>query len=193
MTLCSKCKVNPAIIFVTKVEAGKTTSEGLCLSCAKSLGIAPIDNLMKQFGVDEEELDTLNSQMSEFLGEVGGVEGLAENMSSMIGEMPIEGGAPTAPADFLKNIFGSPDKEQIHDESRKSRDSASQKKNRPGKKSMLDTYGTNLTAKAALGQVDRVINREAEIQRVIQILNRRSKNNPVLLGEPGVGKTAIAE
>lgn len=193
MTLCSKCKVNPAVIFVTKVEAGKTTSEGLCLSCAKSLGIAPIDNIMKQFGVDEEELDNLNSQMSEFLGEVGGVEGLAENMSSLMGEIPVEGGAPTAPTDFLRNIFGAPDKGQIHDEPRKNKDTSSPKKNRNGKKSMLDTYGTNLTAKAALGQVDRVINREAEIQRVIQILNRRSKNNPVLLGEPGVGKTAIAE
>ena len=192
MTLCSKCNINPAVVFITKVENGQTKSEGLCLSCAKELGIAPIDDMMKQLGIDDEELENLNGQMSDFLGEVGGYEGLAENMGAMFSEMSdspeIEGGAPTAPTDFLKNLFGGAPSGKAADE--KAKPNSKKQKN---KKSMLDTYGTNLTVKAALGQVDRVIHRDTEIERVIQILNRRSKNNPVLLGEPGVGKTAIAE
>jgi len=194
MTLCAKCKVNPAMIFITKVEGGKTTSEGYCLSCAKELGIAPLDDIMKQFGVSDDELETLNGQMADFLGEMGGTEGLMESMNSFADMIPqgeeSEGGAPTAPTDFFKNMFNS-NPNNNGDGSQKSK--TSNKKTKPGKKSMLDTYGTNLTVKAALGQVDRVIHRESEIERVIQILNRRSKNNPVLLGEPGVGKTAIAE
>ena len=192
MTLCSKCNINPAVVFITKVENGQTKSEGLCLSCAKELGIAPIDDMMKQLGIDEEELENLNGQMSDFLGEVGGYEGLAENMGAMFSEMSdspeVEGGAPTAPTDFLKNLFGGMPSGKTSGE----KGTANTKKQK-NKKSMLDTYGTNLTVKAALGQVDRVIHRDVEIERVIQILNRRSKNNPVLLGEPGVGKTAIAE
>ncbi len=192
MTLCSKCNINPAVVFITKVENGQTKSEGLCLSCAKELGIAPIDDMMKQLGIDDEELENLNGQMSDFLGEVGGYEGLAENMGAMFSEMSdspeIEGGAPTAPTDFLKNIFGGMPTGKTAGEK-----GATSSKKQKNKKSMLDTYGTNLTVKAALGQVDRVIHRDMEIERVIQILNRRSKNNPVLLGEPGVGKTAIAE
>lgn len=190
MTLCAKCKVNPAMIFITKIENGKTTNEGYCLSCARELGIAPIDDLIKQFGVSEDELETLNDQMSDFLGEVGGVDGLAENMGAMMKGFDgnIEGGAPTAPTDFLKNMFG-----QGKPGESEQKGATKQKRQKQNKKSMLETYGTNLTAKAALGQVDRVIHRDAEIERVIQILNRRSKNNPVLLGEPGVGKTAIAE
>ena len=192
MTLCSKCNINPAVVFITKVENGQTKSEGLCLSCAKELGIAPIDDMMKQLGIDDEELENLNGQMSDFLGEVGGYEGLAENMGAMLSDMSelpeIEGGAPTAPTDFLKNLFGGAPSGKAAGEK-----SATPPKKQKNKKSMLDTYGTNLTVKAALGQVDRVIHRDVEIERVIQILNRRSKNNPVLLGEPGVGKTAIAE
>ena len=178
------------MIFITKIENGKTTNEGYCLSCARELGIAPIDDLIKQFGVSEDELETLNNQMSDFLGEVGGVDGLAENMGAMMEGFDgnIEGGAPTAPTDFLKNMFG-----QGKPGESEQKGATKQKRQKQNKKSMLETYGTNLTAKAALGQVDRVIHRDAEIERVIQILNRRSKNNPVLLGEPGVGKTAIAE
>ena len=192
MTLCAKCKVNPAMVFITKIENGKTTNEGYCLSCAKELGIAPIDDIIKQFGVSDEELESLNSQMSDFLGEMGGMDGLAENMGSLMENMDenIEGGAPTAPTDFFKNMFGQ---EKPDESEKKGREASKQKRTRQNKKSMLETYGTNLTAKAALGQVDRVIHRDREIERVIQILNRRSKNNPVLLGEPGVGKTAIAE
>ena len=197
MTMCSKCKVNPAIVYITKIENGKTISEGLCLSCAKELGIAPIDDMMKQLGIDDEELESLNGQMSEFIGEMGGIDNLTESMNSMLADMPtdasIDGGAPTAPTDFLKNLFGGAAGSKSSDQNSSVDKKNNPKSNKNAKKGMLDTYGTNLTVKAALGKVDRVIHRDSEIERVIQILNRRSKNNPVLLGEPGVGKTAIAE
>ena len=192
MNLCSRCKVNPAVIYITKMEGDKTTNEGLCLSCAKKLGIAPIDKMLEQFGLSEEEFDTMNSQMTEMLSEMeGNGEGLADMLGAISGGDETDGGAATAPIDFLKNIFG--DNKQNDKKEQGKTDKKQGRPQKPGKKSMLDTYGTNLTAKAALGQVDRVVNRDTEIERVIQILNRRSKNNPVLLGEPGVGKTAIAE
>lgn len=194
MDLCSRCKVNPAVIYITKMEGDKTTSEGLCLSCAKSLGVAPINKMLEQFGISEDEFDTINSQMSQMMDEMG--EGnFPENLEMMLGgdgtDEPEEGGAATAPLNFLRNMFG--DKHGENAENNSKTENKSQKRARQSKKSMLDMYGTNLTAKAALGQVDRVVNRDTEINRVIQILNRRSKNNPVLLGEPGVGKTAVAE
>ena len=193
MELCSRCKKNPAVLYITKMEGNKTSSEGLCLSCAKELGIAPLNNMIQQFGVADEDLDSLNTQMSEFIENMGGLQGIDSSINEMMQEMSSgdddEGGAATAPlSEFFGNMFGGgPEGEQS--ETKRSAGKARAKK----KKSMLDTYGTNLTAKAALGQVDRVVNRNTEIERVIQILNRRSKNNPVLLGEPGVGKTAVAE
>ncbi len=194
MDLCSKCKKNPAVLYVTKMEGDKTTNEGLCLPCAKSLGIAPLNKMIANFGVSDDELDSLNSQMSEFMENMenmgdmdGSIEQIMEQFSSGIDD---EGGAATAPLNgMFSGLFGA--QHSSDDTSQKT--DTSQKKNKKKKKSMLDTYGTNLTAKAALGKVDRVINRNEEIDRVIQILNRRSKNNPVILGEPGVGKTAVAE
>ena len=192
MEMCSKCKVNPAVVYITKMEGDKTTSEGLCLSCAKSLGIAPINNMIEKFGISDEELSDLSNQMSGFLGELGDFSDPDSPMSEMLAgfnaEDPELGGAATAPLEMFKNMFGG-----MGQDSTKEKSKADKKSAKPGKKSMLDTYGTNLTAKAAIGEVDRVVNRTDEIDRVIQILNRRSKNNPVLLGEPGVGKTAIAE
>ena len=192
MELCAKCKKNPAVLFITKMEGGKTTSEGLCLSCAKELGIAPLNNMINQFGVADEELDSLNTQMSEFIENLGGMKNMDGNMNELMQELSggedDEGGAATAPlSEFFGNMFGV----DAADEGNTKTDT--KKKKQKNKKSLLDTYGTNLTAKAALGKVDRVISRDSEIERVIQILNRRSKNNPVLLGEPGVGKTAVAE
>lgn len=192
MELCAKCKKNPAVLFITKMEGGKTTSEGLCLSCAKELGIAPLNNMINQFGVADEELDSLNTQMSEFIENLGGMKNMDGNMNELMQELSggedDEGGAATAPlSEFFGNMFGA---DASGDGNTKTDTKRKKQKN---KKSLLDTYGTNLTAKAALGKVDRVISRDGEIERVIQILNRRSKNNPVLLGEPGVGKTAVAE
>lgn len=190
MDLCSRCHKNPAVIFVTKVEGDKTSMEGLCLPCAKELNLAPVNQMMEQLGIDEDDLDNFNNQMNTLIDEL---EDMPEDGS-------IDGGAPAAPFSMLKNLFsGAHNTQDAQDKSKDDKKSDSKQKDnsRPhksrGKKSLLDTYGTNLTAKAALGKVDRVVNRSEEIDRVIQILNRRSKNNPVLLGEPGVGKTAIAE
>lgn len=194
MNLCSRCKKNPAVFYITKMEGDKTTSEGLCLSCAKELGIAPLNQMIDSFGVSDDELDNLNNQMSEFMESIenmnpdGNPTELVEQISGGIDD---EGGAATAPLDMFKNFFTG-----MGDNSSQSNEKNTKDKKQNGKrqkKTMLDTYGTNLTEKAAEGKVDRVVNRNAEIERVIQILNRRSKNNPVLLGEPGVGKTAVAE
>lgn len=196
MNLCSKCKVNPAVLFITKMEGDKTTNEGLCLSCAREMGIAPLNQMIDQLGIKDDDLDALNTQMSEFMGNMDEL-ATDENMEQMLQEISSgdtdEGGAATAPLGFLSNFFGgsSPGEGGAQSSEKKTAKNTAPKKAK--KKTMLDTYGTNLTAKAALGQVDRVISRNEEIDRVIQILNRRSKNNPVLLGEPGVGKTAIAE
>ncbi len=195
MNLCSRCKKNPAVFYITKMEGDKTTSEGLCLSCAKEMGIAPLNQMIESFGVSEDELDTLNNQMSEFMESLEGMDGdPMAMMEQFSGGEDDEGGAATAPLDMFKEFFGnlpmSGGKSSPEGNKETKENKQSKKKQ---KKTMLDTYGTNLTEKAAEGKVDRVVNRNAEIERVIQILNRRSKNNPVLLGEPGVGKTAVAE
>ena len=197
MKLCSRCNKNPAVIFVSKIEGDKTSSEGLCLACAKELGIAPLDKMLEQMGISDSELDTLSSQMADFAENMDGLSAdgnIGQMLQQFSGGDADEGGAATAPIDFLSNMFGqTPNGDTAGGSADEKTDKRRSKKQRPGKKSMLDTYGINLTAKAAMGKVDRVINRGAEIERVIQILNRRSKNNPVILGEPGVGKTAIAE
>lgn len=196
MNLCSRCNKNPAVFYITKMEGNKTSSEGLCLSCAKELGIAPLNQMIENFGVSDDELDNLNSQMSEFMESLEGIGDDADPsafMSQFSGGDDDEGGAATTPLDAFKDFFGS--MPPMPSDGVESGESVKKKKDKKknGKKTMLDTYGTNLTEKAALGKVDRVVNRNNEIERVIQILNRRSKNNPVLLGEPGVGKTAVAE
>ena len=193
MEMCVKCGVRPAVMYITKVEGSKTSMEGYCLSCAKELGLAPVDQMFEKFGIGTDEIESINEQMNDMIESMGGPEGLKEMEANMLMNMGIdadedsEGGAATAPlSDFMNNIFGGTPKNEKSDKK-----DSKQKKN--GKKSMLDTYGTDLTSRAALGKVDRVVSRNDEIERVIQILNRRSKNNPILLGEPGVGKTAVAE
>lgn len=193
MSLCSRCGKNPAVVFITKLEGDKTTNEGLCLQCAKSMGIAPLNQMMDHLGIKDEDLENLNNEMSEFMNNIGDIsspEDMQNMLENLSGGEDDEGGAATAPIGFLSNMFSSGDKNGNKEEKTGTRKQARQSSK---KKSMLDTYGTNLTAKAAMGKVDRVINRNDEIDRVIRILNRRTKNNPVILGEPGVGKTAIAE
>lgn len=214
MDLCTRCKKNPAVLYITKLEGDKTTSEGLCLPCAKSLGIAPLDRMISNLGISDDDLDNLNSQMSEFIDNMGD---MSEDVDpdaliEMMGGQPFdgvhaaeeddegdEGGAATAPmGNMLGGLFGNLPFNFMNGGAKKENSAETEntdkkKKKSKKKKSMLDTYGTNLTEKAAMGQVDRVVSRNSEIERVIQILNRRSKNNPVLLGEPGVGKTAVAE
>ena len=193
MSLCSRCGKNPAVVFITKLEGDKTTNEGLCLQCAKSMGIAPLNQMMDHLGIKDEDLENLNNEMSEFMNNIGDIsspEDMQNMLENLSGGEDDEGGAATAPIGFLSNMFSSGDKNRNKEEKTGTHKQARQSSK---KKSMLDTYGTNLTAKAAMGKVDRVINRNDEIDRVIRILNRRTKNNPVILGEPGVGKTAIAE
>lgn len=204
MELCSRCGKNPAVVYVTKIEGDKSTSEGLCLSCAKELGLSPLNKMISSLGVPEEELDALNQQMSEFMEQIGDLsqEGgdIGELLSEISGGVDDEGGAATAPlSEMLGSLLGAMPHGfmdgEMNDpaETTESRKEKKKKRKQNKKKSMLETYGTNLTERAALGQVDRVVSRDKEIDRVVQILNRRSKNNPVLLGEPGVGKTAVAE
>ncbi len=187
-------------MYITKMENGKTSMEGYCLSCAKELGLAPIDQMFEKFGIGDEDIESINEQMNDIIESIGGPEALKEAEANMMMSMPgmdddLEGGAMTAPlSDFMNNILGggfkkSSDKNKSDDKGNKEKAS----KRGKNKQSVLDTYGTDLTARAALGKVDRVVSRNDEIERVVQILNRRTKNNPILLGEPGVGKTAVAE
>ncbi len=199
MDMCVKCGVRPAVMYITKTENSKTTMEGYCLSCAKELGLAPIDQMFEKFGISDDDIEGINEQMNDIIESMGGPEALQEAEANMIMQMPgidedTEGGAATAPlSEFMNNIFGGFGKALGEKREKKdSKDKGSQKR-KSNKQSVLDTYGTDLTARAALGKVDRVVSRNDEIERVVQILNRRTKNNPVLLGEPGVGKTAVAE
>ena len=193
-TLCSKCKKNVAVIFVTKIEGGKTLTEGLCLKCAKEMGIKPVDDIMKRMGISEDELEGLNSEMTEAFQ---GMESMMSGDQSQDDDSDeIESQTATFP--FLNKLFGGERQEDLPAETpghaRPSGDG--EKHERGGKQKkhkFLDTYCLNLTQKARTGALDRVVGREVETERVIQILNRRQKNNPCLIGEPGVGKTAIAE
>lgn len=200
MIMCSICKENIAVVFITKVVEGKQTQEGLCLSCAKKQGIQPINQLLEQTGISEEEIDNLNKQVSDLIENID-VNNL-NNTGNPPNQSPISPGNPFF--NFINKAFskneeiGEGSKEQSKeqpdekDNKNSTRTKTQEKKNNRRKK-YLDMYGTNLTDQAKEEKLDRVIGRHREIDRVIQILNRRTKNNPVLIGEPGVGKTAIAE
>ena len=169
MVLCARCKKNMAVVFVTRVENGKTKSEGLCLKCARELGV-DLSKSMEAMGVSPEEIDRFEEQMSEIMA-------MPENDIS-----DFDDGDYDNPVKSFFKLMGPEDDEKPKN------DKKSGKKRR-----LLDSYGTNLTKKAAMGEIDAVIGRDNEITRCIEILNRRTKNNPCLIGEPGVGKTAIAE
>ncbi len=189
-TLCSKCKKNVAVIFITKIENGNTVNEGLCLKCAKELGIKPVDDMMKQMGINDEDLENLNEEMMGMLD--GGSMALYEEP----GDQEDETDSQTATFPFLNKLFGGANQNsgEVAPPSRDAdRESAKQTNGKNKKKKFLDTYCLNLTKKARDGGLDQIVGREVETERVIQILNRRQKNNPCLIGEPGVGKTAIAE
>ena len=178
MKKCSVCKKNIAMLFASTYENGKPEMKGLCLNCAKKMNIPGIDDLIKQTGMSEEELSAITDQMNDSM--------------SMFDE--------DSEMDFLSNFKDADKEDEIqieeNEEAEAHQDEVDDKepsKKKKKKKKYLDTFGTNLTDKASKNQIDKVIGRDKEIQRVIQILNRRAKNNPVLVGEPGVGKTAIAE
>ncbi len=186
MMLCAKCKQRPAVVFVTRMDGSESTNEGYCLTCAKELGIQPVNDMLKKFGLSDEDVEQMEQQMTEMLAEMPD-DGEEEGEGSFS-----PGGAPSMPP-FLQQLFGAGpggagEKPRNHKEEK-----ADKGKEKPKKRKALSLYCTDLTAKAREGRIDPTIGREKEIYRVTQILSRRTKNNPCLIGEPGVGKTAIAE
>ena len=187
--ICSRCKKRPAVIFISKIIDGKTVPEGLCLQCAMEMNIGPIKQMMDSMGITEEDVDAVSEQFSSMFpgaDEEGGFE---------------SGGSPTLPfmqglfqdlQNSLQNLPAQPDAPQQSGPAPKA-PPRQKKKEAPKKRKFLSLYCTDLTARAREGKLDAIIGREKEISRVVQILCRRSKNNPCLIGEPGVGKTAIAE
>ena len=202
--LCVRCKKRPAIVFVQKLEAGEAKSEGYCLSCARELGIKPVDDIMKQFGISDQDLEAMEERFAGMM-ENGDMDPAA--MMQQLGMMAPpddadgdeapdddtdEGGdgdfTPGGNATFPFGIFGGRRKtEEAPEKEVKS------KNDRGKKRKFLDNYCENLTRKARDGKLDRIVGRDREIYRTVQILSRRQKNNPCLIGEAGVGKTAIAE
>lgn len=178
--MCVKCKKNVAVVFITKIENGNTLNEGYCLKCARGLGVPQIDQVVKQMGISEDDLDMLSDEMSSVFG---------QNDSEDDDDSPER---RTATFPLLNQLFGNPGHPVRKQEPPK--DEPEEKKKKSTKKhKFLDSYCMDLTGRARAGKLDKVIGRDVETERVIQILNRRQKNNPCLVGEPGVGKTAIAE
>lgn len=185
--LCSNCHKNMAVIFTKKIDGDKSSMEGLCYNCAKEKGINPLEVLAKQANLSEEELNDMSKQFENLFDD------LSENLD--IDELNPEdmesGGIPLG--SIFSNMFGnksSEEKEQENNSSNSKKKVKTEKRPKEKKKSFLDIYGTNLTNKARKNELDIVIGRDKEIERVIQILNRRSKNNPCLIGEPGVRKNS---
>lgn len=176
--ICSRCKKRIAVVFITRVENGKTINDGLCIQCARELGIKPVNDLVEKMGVTDEDLENMGTELENLMGQ-----GNDEN-----GDGFEPGGATTFP--FLENMFNQGG-------SQNGSSSEKTKENHPKegktKHKYLNNYCINLTGKARDGKIDRIVGRDREIYRVEQILCRRTKNNPCLIGEPGVGKTAIAE
>ena len=191
--ICSRCKKRPAVIFISKIIDGKTVPEGLCINCAMEMNIGPIKQMMEQMGITEEDVDSISEQFSNMFPDNEGDDSFEP------------GGSPTMP--FLQGLFGDMQSgltvrnesksEVAPSEPKNDKDSKKQnrrsRKEKEKKRKFLQLYCTDLTAKAKDGKIDNIIGRDKELSRVIQILCRRSKNNPCLIGEPGVGKTAIAE
>ena len=184
--LCSRCQKNVAVVFIRKVENGKTVNEGLCLKCAKELNIKPVEDLMHNMGITDDDIEGLSAEMTEALN---GIEEIP------VTDEPNDENGKTATFPFLNKLFGgnpnpAPEPPRPNREQPKGGESSP---SRGQKRKFLESYCLDLTGKARAGRLDRIIGRETELERVIQILNRRQKNNPCLIGEPGVGKTAIAE
>ena len=197
MTLCSSCNKNPAVVFVNRIVDGKPHMEGLCLNCAREKGINPLESMMKQYGASDEDIQNLNQQFNEIMDSVSEMDfpgDMNEMMEGMQGENDNNPFASMmSSVSSMFSDLGNQDKEKTSTNKEQKNNDKTTAKTKNKKRKMLDTYGTNLTQKAKNGEIDKLIGRDEEIERVTQILNRRSKNNPVLIGEPGVGKTAIAQ
>ncbi len=183
MKLCYKCKKRPAVVFISDPNNASADPQGLCLVCAKESGIKPIDDMLKKMNISDEDIEQMSEQFMDIMSIAESEDG--EDAFSL-------GTAPAFP--FLNNIFGAPQKENTTENSGDNSDDKKEKsKHKTKKRRYLDQYCINLTEKAKTGKLDAIIGRDNELYRAIQILSRRSKNNPCLIGEPGVGKTAIAE
>ncbi len=194
-TICARCKKNAAVIFITKIEGSETKNEGLCLKCARELHIKPVDDIIAKMGLSDEDLDTLQGDMTSFLH--GEDPDALPDGGEDDGSTDDEGKTATFP--FLNRLMGQANRGEdapVPADPAKNQSSGASapggKESRP-KRKFLDAYCINLTDRARAGKLDQMIGRAEELERVIQILNRRQKNNPCLIGEPGVGKTAIAE
>ena len=181
--MCSKCKKNIAVVFITKVENGVTMNEGYCLKCARSLGIPQIDQAVKQMGISDEDLDMLSDEMSSMFGQ--------KDDSDSSDDDEIDSQTATFP--LLNQLFGGSNTPAPQPRPSRKEEGEPKEKKKSKRHKFLDSYCMDLTGRAREGKLDKVIGRDVETERVIQILNRRQKNNPCLIGEPGVGKTAIAE
>ena len=184
--LCTKCKKNVAVVFITKIENGVTLNEGYCLKCARSLGIPQIDEAVRQMGISEEDLDMLSDEMGTMFGQMDDTDRYDDD----------EIDSQTATFPLLNQLFGGNANAPVNPAPKKEKEekgSGEHPKKKANKHKFLDSYCMDLTGRAKNGKLDKVIGRDVETERVIQILNRRQKNNPCLIGEPGVGKTAIAE
>ncbi len=180
--LCSRCKKRPATVFVARSDGDVTKPEGICIQCARELNIPQVNDMLKSMNIPDDELDLMTEQ---FMESLSALENPDEN-----GDFE-PGGAQSFP--FLNNLFGGMIQQTEGDSEEKTTKRADKEKKENKKRKYLDSYCTNLTKRAANGELDRIIGRNRELDRVVQILSRRSKNNPCLIGEPGVGKTAIAE
>ena len=193
--LCSRCKKNIAVVFITRQENGQNVNEGLCLKCAKNLGLPQVDEMMRRMGITDEDLDNISNEMMGAFGGAESLEGLTDADDPDADNEDEDGKTATFP--FLSRFFGgnpAANDAQNGNEAEQTQSPRSNKKVEKGSKhKFLDSYCINLSQRARDGKLDAVVGREEEIERVIQILNRRQKNNPCLIGEPGVGKTAIAE
>lgn len=179
--MCTRCHKRPAVIFMSRMENGQMVNEGLCLQCAKELGIPQVKDLIDRMGISDEDIESMSNQIMDMMGDEDGFE---------------PGGAMPFP---MMNMFGGPLQQEEENLPAEPEEPASDEPGTPAqekkrrKMKYLDSYCENLNDKVRQGKVDRIIGRDSEIYRVMQILNRRTKNNPCLIGEPGVGKTAIAE
>ena len=190
-TLCSKCKKNVAVVFISRMnEKGEPVNEGLCLKCAAQLGLPQVEDMMKRMGITPDDLENLNSEMMQAFG---GAEELGDVAQANEDGDEDEESGKTATFPFLNRLFGGNNNPPAEKGETPQRETGKEPRKGEKKHKYLDNYCINLSRRAREGKLDAVIGREEEIQRVVQILNRRQKNNPCLIGEPGVGKTAIAE
>ena len=199
-TLCSRCKKNVAVIFITRIENGESHNEGLCLRCARELHIKPVDEMMEKLGISDTDLDNLTGDVAEMLGSMGmlGGDGAADTDPDAPDADTDEDDGKTATFPFLNRLFNqnpppAADSAAAAEPPRADGAAADKRGAAPRKLKFLNNYCIDLTQRARDGKLDAMVGRAEELERVIQILNRRQKNNPCLIGEPGVGKTAIAE